>query len=184
MRLQTARWKRLLPVQEPNRWNLRRLDLGFTLEIGCGIGRNLAHMAGTAVGTDTNPHMIDFCRERGLTAYTATGFRDSEYAVPGRFDSMLLSHVAEHMTREQLVALLRDHLGFLKPDGRLILIAPQERGYRSDPTHVEFMDSDKLAGVLAELGFELERSYSYPFPRWMGGAFVYNEFVVVGGRAH
>ena len=44
--LETARWKRVLDVQAPYRWNLRRLGLGFTLDIGCGIGRNLPVAAG------------------------------------------------------------------------------------------------------------------------------------------
>jgi hypothetical protein len=54
LRLQTKRWKRLLHVQAPWGWNLRRLNPGFTLEIGCGIGRNLLQLGGTGVGTDTN----------------------------------------------------------------------------------------------------------------------------------
>src|SRR5690349_17057220 len=42
--LQGKRWKRLLNVQAPYQWNLRRRHLGRTLEIGCGIGRNLASL--------------------------------------------------------------------------------------------------------------------------------------------
>jgi SAM-dependent methyltransferase len=182
LRLQTARWKKLLHVQAPYGWNLRRLAPGFTLEIGCGIGRNLLQMGGTGVGTDTNPYSVAVCRERGLTAFTPAEFAVSEYATPGRFDSILLSHVAEHMTHAQLVALLREHVPFLRKNGRVILIAPQEVGYRSDVTHVEFMDFEKLEQVLAEVGFGRERSYSFPFPRWAGKLFVYNEFVVVGAR--
>jgi len=180
LRLQTARWKTLLHVQAPYAWNLRRLRPGFMLEVGCGIGRNLVQIGETGVGVDTNPYSIAVCRERGLTAFTPEEFGASEYAVSGRFDSILLSHVAEHMTRQQLVALLRDYVLFLRKKGRVILIAPQEVGYRSDATHVEFMDFGKLEQVLAELGFERERSYSFPFPRWAGKLFVYNEFVVVG----
>ena len=39
--LSGAWWKRLVPVQAPYRFNVRRLCPGLTLEIGCGIGRNL-----------------------------------------------------------------------------------------------------------------------------------------------
>ena len=53
----------------------------------------------------------------------------------------------------------------MKENGRVILITPQELGSRKHPTHVEFMDFEKLEGVLAELGFERERAYSFPFPR-------------------
>ena len=75
VRLQTARWKRWLDVQAPFRWNLRRLDPGFTLEIGCGIGRNLLHLRGQSVGVDTNAHCVGAARGRGLTAFTPEEFR-------------------------------------------------------------------------------------------------------------
>ena len=87
------------------------------------------------------------------------------------------------MTRGEVLQLLRDHVPFLKPAGRLIVITPQEVGYRSDATHVEFMDFAILETILADLDFEQERAYSFPFPRWAGEVFVYNEFVVVGRRA-
>jgi SAM-dependent methyltransferase len=180
LRLQTAWWKRVLDVQAPYRWNLRRLKPGFTLEIGCGIGRNLIHLGGTGVGTDTNAQSISVCRARGLKAFTPEDFSRSEFAKPLTFDSILLSHVAEHMRLPELVALLREYSAYLKADGRLILITPQEVGYRSDATHVEFMDFGKLGSALDELGFARERAFSFPFPRWVGHLFIYNEFVVVG----
>ena len=39
-------WKELLDVQRPYRYNINKLDLGFTLDLGCGIGRNLLHIKG------------------------------------------------------------------------------------------------------------------------------------------
>jgi SAM-dependent methyltransferase len=182
LRKQEAPWKKILDVQAPYRWNLRQLSPGFTLEVGCGIGRNLAHLEGRGVGVDTNPHSVAVAKERGLVAFTIEGFRASPYHQPETFDSILLSHVAEHMTSDQVVECIRSYLPTLKRDGRLILITPQEAGYRSDSTHVEFMDFGRLETILTTLGFRGERSFSFPFPRWMGQLFVYNEFVVVGKR--
>ncbi len=181
-RKQRIWWKRLLDVQAPYRWNLRSLRPGLTLEIGCGIGRNLLSLRGQAVGLDPNRHSVRAARALGLSAFTPDEFEASEFNRPAHFDSILLSHVAEHMTRAEAVALLRHHLGWLKPAGRLILICPQERGYRSDPTHVEFMDFDTLRWIAAALGFAEERAYSFPFPRPLGRWFIYNEFVFVGCR--
>jgi SAM-dependent methyltransferase len=53
-RIGRSRWRKLLNVQAPYRSNLRRLAPGFTLDVGCGVGRNLAHLDGLAVGVDAN----------------------------------------------------------------------------------------------------------------------------------
>jgi 2-polyprenyl-3-methyl-5-hydroxy-6-metoxy-1,4-benzoquinol methylase len=183
IRLQTSWWKRWLDVQAPYRWNIRRLNAGFVLDIGCGIGRNLHHLGGHGVGIDTNEHCVRAARARGLTAFSPDEFRSvAEYNRPDRFDSILLAHVAEHMTEDQVVGLLQEYEALLRPEGRLILIAPQEAGFRSDPTHVQLMDFTSLARISDRLGYLRERAFSFPFPRWAGRLFTYNEFVSVSRK--
>ena len=179
VRLQRAPWKKWLDVQAPYRWNLRRLRPGFTLEVGCGIGRNLEHLRGDGVGLDHNPHSVAAARAVGLRAFTPEEFRGTEWDRPAAFDSLLLSHVAEHMRRDQLLSLLRTHLPYVRARGQLILITPQEVGFASDPSHVEFMDLAFLRAVAEELGLAPVRDFSFPFPRPLGRVFIYNEFVSV-----
>lgn len=182
VRLQHSRWKTLLRVQAPYRWNLRRLEPGFTLEVGCGIGRNLRHLDGNAVGVDTNPYVVAAAREAGFRAFTPEEFAASEWNRAGAFDSLLLAHVAEHMRREQLLELVQEYLSHLRSGGKLILITPQEAGFRTDSTHVEFMDLHLLRGVSDELGLLPVREFSFPFPRVFGRVFAYNEFVSVNRK--
>src|SRR6201991_4938021 len=80
-------WKRWLDVQAPYRWNLRRLHPGFTLDIGCGIGRNLLHLEGSGVGVDHNAHSVAIARSRGLEAFTPAEFLTSPFNLEARFDS-------------------------------------------------------------------------------------------------
>jgi SAM-dependent methyltransferase len=183
LRLQTPRWKQWLDVQAPFRWNLRRLHPGFMLDIGCGIGRNLVHFPRQAVGVDANEHCVAAATARGLTAFTPAALRASpEYCRPSRFDSLLLAHVAEHMKEDEVVGLVAEYEALLRPGGRLIVLTPQEAGFRSDTTHVEFMDFERLRRICERLGFVVERTFSFPFPRWAGRLFTYNEFVVVGRK--
>jgi 2-polyprenyl-3-methyl-5-hydroxy-6-metoxy-1,4-benzoquinol methylase len=183
IKLQTAPWKRWLNVQALHRWNLRRMNPGFTLDIGCGIGRNLLHLPGQSVGVDVNEYCVRAATSRGLTAFTPGEFRGStEYNRPGRFDAILLAHVAEHMTVDQVVALLQEYEVLIRPGGKLILISPQEAGFRSDPTHVELMDFARLTQISDRLGFRRDQAFSFPFPRWVGRLFTYNEFVVVSRK--
>lgn len=183
VRLQRAPWKRWLHVQAPFRWNLQRLRPGATLEIGCGIGRNLQHLANGSVGVDTNEHCVQVARADGLTAFTPADFLASAFGgAQGTFDSLLLSHVVEHMTEAQASSLVAEYARYVRPKGQLILIAPQEAGFRSDPTHVAMMDFAALERIARHGGFTAVRALSFPFPRWAGAFFTYNEFVLVATR--
>ncbi|MGH4024154.1 MAG: class I SAM-dependent methyltransferase, partial [Pseudonocardiaceae bacterium] len=71
------------------------------------------------------------------------------------------------------------YLHHLRPGARVVLICPQERGFASDHTHTVYFDDDALRLVCQELGLELQWQNSFPFPRWMGKLFTYNEFVTV-----
>lgn len=173
-----AGWKRALDVQAPYRWNLRRL-LGErrTLDVGCGIGRNLVNLPPGSVGVDHNPTSVRVCRDAGLTAFTAEEFlaRDDS----PRYGGMLAAHLLEHLPAGAGAEVLRGYLPFLEPGAVVVLICPQERGFASDPTHTVFVDQPALAGIVAELGLEPRRQYSFPLPRFTGRAFTYNEFVTV-----
>lgn len=177
---QSAWWKKLFNVQYPYLLNIRSLKPGFVLDIGCGIGRNLLHLDGNGIGVDHNQTSVDVCTSRGLTAFTAEDFALSLFNISGSFDSMLLAHVAEHMTEQDFVALVKQYVYLIKAKGKIIVITPQESGYASDDTHIQFMDFDKIAALLKQAGFNIQKQYSFPFPRFVGRFFKYNEFVSVG----
>lgn len=181
-RLEGARWKQMLDVQAPYRWNVRRLNLGRTLDVGCGLGRNLAHLNGNGVGVDHNAESVAAARSRGFEAYTVEEFLRSPRAMPGSFDSMLVAHVVEHMQAEDALALIGSYLPYLAPSAQVCFITPQEAGYRSDVTHVRFVDLAGLSVLSRQLGLRVQKGYSFPFPRAFGKVFRYNEFVLVARR--
>ena len=145
-RLEGARWKRLLDVQRPYRWNVRRLDLGRTLDVGCGIGRNLVALPQASLGVDHNASSVATARERGLDAITSAEFDDRYPEPPAQpeFEGILLAHVLEHMTREEALGLLRHYLPHAT--SKVAVICPQEKGYTTDSTHVTFLDGVDIAG--------------------------------------
>ena len=182
-RLEGARWRQALNVQAPYRWNIRRLGLGHTLDIGCGLGRNLAHLGGDGVGVDHNAESIAVARSKGLQAYTSEEFAATDLAKPASFDSLLLAHVVEHMSFADAVALVNIYLPYVRPGGSVCFITPQERGYATDATHVRFVDFEKLTELAAALGLTVGRHYSFPFPRAAGKVFPYNEFVLLASTS-
>jgi 2-polyprenyl-3-methyl-5-hydroxy-6-metoxy-1,4-benzoquinol methylase len=177
------RWKRWLDVQAPYRWNVRRLCVGDVLDVGCGLGRNLAHLggrdAGSAVGVDPNVACVETARARGMVAFTPDELAASDHARPERFDTLLVAHVLEHLDEPTADALLRQYLPLLRPGGLIVVLTPQESGQRSDPTHVRFVDFAALDAGAARLGLAPRVSRSFPFPRPAGRWFRYNEFNAV-----
>lgn len=179
-KLSGARWKQVLDVQRPYRWNLRRLDLGRTLDVGCGIGRHLSHLPGGSVGVDHNEHSVAVSREAGHQAYTVEEFFANDVAGEGTFDSMLLAHVLEHMPAVEARKLVEDYLPYV--NDKVVVICPQEKGFTTDETHVNFLRHEDIALILTELGLSIDRSYSFPFPKRAGRWFTHNETVVVAHK--
>lgn len=181
--LSHKKWKEVLDVQRPYRWNLRRLDLGKTLEIGCGIGRNLSALEKGSVGIDHNEHSIDIASKAGYTAYTTTKFKKSTFNKRGTYNSILLAHVIEHMSVKTAKDILDEYSKYLTDGGRIVVICPQEAGYKSDQTHETFFDFNKIQQLFSSVGYTVEKQYSFPLPRFIGKFFKYNEFVVVAKKS-
>lgn len=181
-RLVGSRWKPSILIQAPYRWNIRRQGLGYVLDVGCGVGRNLLHLDGSGVGVDTNPHSVAEARRRGLEAYTSDEFPDSDRAVLGGFDGLLFAHVLEHMRNDEAVALVGEYLPYLRDGGTLVIIVPQEAGYASDDTHIEFVSAEVLGRINDRYGLTPVSSGSFPFPRPAGRVFRHNETVAVARK--
>jgi 2-polyprenyl-3-methyl-5-hydroxy-6-metoxy-1,4-benzoquinol methylase len=173
-------WKRLLDVQAPYRWKLRRLvGERSVLDVGCGIGRNLANLAPGSVGVDHNRTSVAHCRELGLTAFTPEEFLASSHNAPETFDGLLAAHLIEHMDRASALQVVGSYLSTLRPGAVVVVITPQQRGYASDATHVRFCGFAESAELCEALGLRVTAQSSFPFPPVAGKLFTYNEFVTV-----
>ena len=178
-----ARWKQVLDVQAPYRWNLRRI-LGErrTLDVGCGIGRILRTLPAGSLGVDHNATSVQQCRAAGLSAMTTDEFLAEDPAERGGFDGMLAAHLVEHLPADGAKDVLAPYLPYLAPAAKIVLICPQERGFASDPTHTVFTDQSRLGELSRQLGLRVEKQFSFPLPRFAGKVFTYNEFVTVAVR--
>ena len=90
-----------------------------------------------------------------------------------------MAHFLEHMTEDERNTIMKEFRKYLKPEGRLVIICPQEAGFRSDSTHIEYLDFNAIKEYGLRHNFVVELAKSNPFPRFFGKLFKYNEFFVV-----
>lgn len=176
---QNSGWKSRIDVQKPYRKKLQSLSLGKTLDIGCGIGRNLKALPKGSVGIDHNSYMIKSLNNEGYTAFTTSSFKKSKYAKLKNFDTLLFAHIIEHMTPEEAKKMIQDYLKFLKQGGYVLIICPQKKGFSKDSTHVHFHNRDTISNILSEIGLTLQSALSFPFPEIFGSFFAPNEYWVL-----
>lgn len=178
--LQNKNWKKRIKFLNPYRYHLSTICKGQVLEIGCGIGRVLDFIPQRSIGVDHNEKAVEICKAKGLNAFTSEEFLLENVYKKESFDTLLFSHVLEHMTFKEAQELLNIYLPFLKKGGIVILITPQLKGYESDPTHIENMDIQTLQRLAKTLLIQEKDNYSFPFPSYFGKYFIYNENVFIG----
>lgn len=170
--------KKLLWPVNPYKWNIRRACKGTVLDIGCGIGRNLKYLKNKQnVGVDHNAGSVEICRQDGFEACVPDEFH-SMFA-HRKFQTLLLSHVIEHLTLDQTHSMLEEYLPYMDVDSRLVIICPQQRGFASDETHVTYFHEKNIRDLLVRFLFKKILYKSFPLPKFFGKLFIYNEHVVV-----
>jgi SAM-dependent methyltransferase len=157
--------------------HIKRVCKGEVLDIGCGIGRNLEYLGNRSWGVDHNQESVNFAKRRGFQAIHTSEISSS--LKHKQFDTFLLAHILEHMPDLESIKLIEEYLPLLKPQGTVVVICPQELGFKHDPTHVNFVKFPEIENVLSAAGLRPIKKYSFPFPRFMGRYWVYNEFIVV-----
>ncbi len=105
------------------------------LDYGCGLGKYLRIMKELNIettGIDINAEQVNMLKEEGFNVFTSL-----EALAKESFDCILLSHVIEHLSGENVVKLFDSLLPYLKKKGKIIIITPVlgERFYY-DFTHI------------------------------------------------
>jgi SAM-dependent methyltransferase len=141
---------------------------GRTLDFGCGVGELLEKLPAGSKGLEYNLATVAYCKQLGLDVEAYDGFIDDwslSVLPPGeRFESMVISHVLEHLDApvQVLNRLLKagQRLGIR----RVLVIVPGQAGFKIDATHVTFVDRNMLCGaeVLADTGFVVDAAHYFP----------------------
>ena len=159
---------------------------GPTLDFGCGVGELLGKLPAGSSGLEYNLATVEHCRRKGLEVEGYDGFADdwrlSVLAAGRRFESMVISHVLEHLDEPALVLQRLLSAGKRLGVRRVLVIVPGRAGFRIDDTHRTFIDRGLLSapGIVQGTGFALERARHFPGDlRAIGDWFPHHELQVL-----
>lgn len=106
------------------------------VDVGCGKGRYvrmLSKVGFDVTGVETNPELVQTNQKVGLHCLTTDEFAQTN----DTFDVILMSHVIEHFTPQDLLPFMDGYLDRLKVGGSLIIATPfLTRYFYDDFDHV------------------------------------------------
>jgi len=148
------------------------------VDVGCGWGTFsfvLADLAAEVVGVDFSERSVALCNGRlerephdNLRFLQADG--GDTGLEGGAWDLVVAADLFEHLYPDDSVRVVAEAFRLLKPGGRFSVWTPH-RGHflemlknhdillKRDVSHVDYKSMARMAGMMREAGFEIERAY-------------------------
>lgn len=162
-------YRRLFPIDIPFKFIAKSCCRGKILDIGCGPGRYLSFFPDRAVGVDHNKDFVEYTRERGFHTFYSKDFLDTNKE---EFDTLLFSHILEHMNFQEGITLIKTYLPFLRKEGRIVIIVPHGYCFKNDPTHILYYDKYKIDELAFNINLKVTKSFYHPFPDFLSKWFI------------
>lgn len=136
------------------------------LDIGCGMGQMLVALRGLGYsrlyGIDIAIDAVEVCQRNGLQVERIRDLRDWLSGFTGeKFEFVIMSHVLEHLPKEQIIDVLKLIRGrVLTRGGRLCVMVPNAQANTGcywayeDFTHTCLFTAGSLLFVLRVAGFD------------------------------
>lgn len=134
------------------------------LDIGCGFGQMLIRLKEAGYtqtsGIDIGNESVSYCLSIGLNVAQIETIHKFASENEGRFQLILMSHVLEHIPKEEVIDNLISIRRMLAPGGSFIVMVPNAQSATGvywmyeDYTHHQLFTSGSLLYVLRSAGFE------------------------------
>jgi 2-polyprenyl-3-methyl-5-hydroxy-6-metoxy-1,4-benzoquinol methylase len=133
------------------------------LEIGCGYGQLLRALEergySKARGIDIDEKAVVYCNSAGSEVYKVQSIPDYAGDNRGKYDCILMSHILEHLKKDEIIPSLQAVRSMLTKNGWLLLMVPNAQSNTGcywayeDFTHNTLFTSGSVLYVLKMAGF-------------------------------
>ncbi|MBL7723562.1 MAG: class I SAM-dependent methyltransferase [Chitinophagaceae bacterium] len=135
------------------------------LDIGCGLGQTLGYLNKKGFrnlyGIDINDESISICRKNGLEVEKINDTREFAVKTDRKFDRIIMSHVLEHIKKEDMIdTLIHIKKYLLNEGGIFLLMVPNAQSHTGaywryeDFTHNIMFTAGSCIYVLKSAGFK------------------------------
>jgi SAM-dependent methyltransferase len=134
------------------------------LDIGCGFGQMLLRLRDAGykeiAGIDIGTESVDFCRSQGLKVDKIDSIEAFAENHQKSYDLILMSHVLEHIPKDQTISTLSAIRSMLSDVGHFIVMVPNAQSATGvywryeDFTHHLLFTAGSLRYALLSAGFE------------------------------
>ena len=146
------------------------------LDIGCGFGQMLLRLRDDGYqnisGIDIGDESVDFCRSQKLQVEKIKSIAEFASSHEGGYDLILMSHVLEHIPKDEIINTLSSIRSMLAQGGIFIVMVPNAQSATGvywmyeDFTHHLLFTAGSLRYALLSAGFE---KIEFPDPKCLKG---------------
>lgn len=165
---------------------VRQMVKGKCIDLGCGAGELLRLLPKGSIGLEINREAVSYLVSQGLDVreYNIEAQNTSLLDIVNlndKVEALVSSHVLEHLGNpRKFLAQLFSSAFQLKID-TIIIVVPGVAGYKSDKTHLTFVDETILLDekLLANGHYTVVRQSYFPMNfKIIGNIFIHHELMV------
>lgn len=144
------------------------------VDLGCGTGEFLRFLKlknRKFSGIDNNPHLVDMCVKMGFDVVMDDVTKLDNVKAP--IHNAVIDNVLEHLEVSQTDAFFGALCRKMEKGGTLVVVVPDKKGYKYDPTHKTFVNKVLMQEMCDKYGLKLKDSFLHPFNMGFMGAVLY-----------